>query len=153
MYRTFDVSADQTVYLCIEQYARQHSFIPNRMQSVVSVMTNLKPCHLPIPHFTVVFIGQPHLWFSACRYEVGVFIISRVIRVFIAVFVLWNFECDPNVAQLKDVEFIPIYVGLDKFQISLCIFFNMRKLFLYFVQCIFVFCNGFILRLHCGWKL
>jgi len=64
-----------------------------------------------------------------------------------------NFEWDPNVAQLKDVEFILTNAGWNKFQISLCIFFNMRKIFLHFLQCVLSFCTEFILNLHCGWDM
>jgi len=39
----------------------------------------------------------------------------------------WNFELDSNVAELKDVEFILAYVGLNIFQISSCIFFVIAK--------------------------
>ena len=45
-----------------------------------------------------------------------------------------NFEWATNVAQLKDVEFILTPVGWNKFQISLCITFNMREL-------LFIFCE------------
>jgi len=58
-----------------------------------------------------------------------------------------NFEWDLNVAQLKDVEFILTAEGWNKFQISLCVFFCMDKLFLNFVQCVCLFATG--LYLHC----
>ena len=53
-----------------------------------------------------------------------------------------NFECDPNVAQLKDEEFLPTFVGWNKFQICLCIYINMRKLFLYLCSAFLSFASG-----------
>jgi hypothetical protein len=73
--------------MCVVQSAAQHSFFPSKTQSAVSVTTNPKPCHLPIPHFTVIIIGRPYLWHSACCDELSVFTIWRVIRLFIALFV------------------------------------------------------------------
>ena len=53
-----------------------------------------------------------------------------------------NFECNRNVAQLKDEEFLPTFVGWNKFQICLCIYINMRKLFLYLCSAFLSFATG-----------
>jgi hypothetical protein len=50
-----------------------------------------------------------------------------------------DYEWDPKVAQLKDMEITQTATGWNKFQVSLCIIFNIRKLFLNFVQRVFVF--------------
>jgi hypothetical protein len=91
-------------------------------------MTNLKHCHLPIPHFTVIN-GKPHIgpgaWFCECT----------------ICLVTGNFEWDSNVAQLKDVDFLLLSVSWNKFQLALCIFFNMQKLI--FIFCAMRFCSSY----------
>jgi len=50
---------------------------PHSMKSDVSVMNNLKHCHIPIPHFTVVITGLLHLGLSDLLWRSLYFRVSR----------------------------------------------------------------------------
>jgi hypothetical protein len=121
------------VYLCTVQSAAKWPPFPNRMLSVMFVMTNLKHTQFQ-NHMTLLSLGGYIFDSVICYDDLGHYYYQLRVR---SLSVDWNFGCDCYVAQLKDVDFIVTLVLWNKLHVGLCESFNTGKLF--FLLCVLLF--------------